>query len=169
MSVIDATDRFAGDPGRLRRCWPGEFPPNVINAVGKFERPWTLEDLRARFCPAMKLLPFVVMQEDASLTDHPLNWWCDEPTKHSHVDFKRGRVYAQLLLKAIKADLPNNRASDAVFYLERIFAAMVDDAIRRRLKGGKGSRLNISSTVSGFLSEISRYICGVPDPLEPAA
>jgi hypothetical protein len=169
-NVIDATDRFAGDPGRFRRRLPAELPANVLDAIPALsERPWTIEEVRALYCPAIKLLPFVVMEEGASAADKAVNYWCDEPTKHAHVDYKRGRVYAQLLLKAIEDDRPKHRPMfHAPRYLERIFEAMIDDAIERRRKGGKGSRTNVSSTVSGFLRGLSHHICGVKDPLGPA-
>jgi hypothetical protein len=153
---------------------PAELPNNVIDALpimqAKWDSAWTIEDLRALDCPSIKMLPFVAMEEGARTCDNAVNYWHDEPTKHAHTDFKRGRVYAQLLLKAIEADRPTHRrAYSAPRYLERIFAAMINDAIKRRLKGGKGSRTNITSAMDGFLYGISHHICGLKDPLVPAA
>jgi hypothetical protein len=54
-------------------------------------RPWTDEQLHGLWCPEMKMLPFVAMPENAKANDKAINYWCDEPTKHGHVDHKRGR------------------------------------------------------------------------------
>jgi hypothetical protein len=119
----------------------------------------------------MKLLPFVVMREGANPCENAINYWCDEPTKHGGVDHKRGRLYAQLTVKAIKTsagEVTAGRRTAAPHYLERIFAAIVDDAIERRRKGGKGSRRNITATADGFLRELALYICDQEDQLPPA-
>jgi hypothetical protein len=164
--VIDATDRFAGDPGLLRRKiaidWDN-LPENAINAMPRFDKPWSEAKVRRAYGPSIKMLPFVAMKEDAkSWCDNPLNYWCDEPTKKGHVDFRRGVLYAELTLKAIKKD------GACPHYLERIFEAIIDDAIERRRKGGKGSRTNRTSTVHGFLHKLSQHICGSITPDLPS-
>jgi hypothetical protein len=161
--VIDATARFAGDPGRLRRRrrldW-NNLPENVVSGIR--DKKWTEAEIRRVFGPSIKRLPFVAMKEDAkSWCDNALNYWCDEPTKHGHVDFKRGVLYAELTLKAIKKDGTCPR------YLEHILEAIIDDAIERRRKGGKKSRTNRTSTVHGFVHKLSEHICGSLTPVLP--
>jgi hypothetical protein len=151
--------------------------PTVILAANRFIARRTTEawaravaDMHRLHCPEMKMLPFVAMRKDASPCENAINYWCDEPTHHSGVDHKRGRLYAQLTVKAIQSSVSkaNGSRSAAPHYLERIFAAIVDDAIERRRRGGKHSRTNITSTVDGFLRELSHYICGQEDHLPPA-
>jgi hypothetical protein len=47
--------------------------------------------------------------------------------------------------------------------LELIFEAMIRDGIVRRVKGGGGSRATLTPAMSGFLSELARYIAGIRD------
>jgi hypothetical protein len=102
--VIDATDRFPGDPGWRHRPLPTELPANAIECMDRFQPPWTEEDIRAIHCPEIKLLPFVAMKDGEG--DNPCRnaecYWCDEPSGNGHVDYKRGCVYAQLTIKAIE-------------------------------------------------------------------
>src|ERR1700737_3892841 len=106
--VIDATDRFAGDPGLLRRKiaidW-NNLPENTINAMSRLQKPWSEAKIRRAYGPSIKMLPFVAMKEDAkSWCDNALNYWCDEPAQKGHVDFRRGVLYAELTLKATKKE-----------------------------------------------------------------
>jgi hypothetical protein len=170
-TIIPAAARFATrrkTPATLP-CGPGEVI-DAIPALIEAQPAWTVEDAHRTYCPEMKLLPFVVMAEDAGPCENAINYWCDEATKHGHVDHKRGRLYAQLTLKAIKASAAKAKRTRtaAPLYLEHIFAAIIDDAIERRRKGGKGSR-TMSSTVNGFLRELSAHICGQEDELPSAS
>jgi hypothetical protein len=45
--------------------------------------------------------------------------------------------------------------------LKCVFESMIEDAIDRRNKRGKGSRTIVTSAMSGFLSELTREIAGV--------
>jgi hypothetical protein len=163
-TVINAANRFAGDPGRLRRPLPDleEAAPDKVAQLPQKE--WSEEDIRAIFCPELKMLPFIVMKESNPCANAEL-YWHDEPSKHGHVDYKRGHDYALLTLEAIDRDRPvHRRAYAAPTYLEHIFEAMINDAIERRRKGGKGSRTNLTSSMRGFLDEITRRICDKQDP-----
>jgi hypothetical protein len=90
---------------------------------------------------------------------------------HGAVDRPRADTAAsRLTQKAIKTSAAKAKRTRtaAPFYLERIFAATVDDAIERRRKGGKG-RGTMSSNVNGFLREMSAHICGQEDELPPVS
>jgi hypothetical protein len=77
------------------------------------------------------------------------------------------------LLIAIEMDRPRYRRYAAGIYLRHIFAAMIDDPVKRHLRGGKLSRTSITSTMDGFLHELADHICGTqkagPPPNTPAA
>jgi hypothetical protein len=96
------------------------------------------------------------------------NCWNDKPTESGINDFARGRRYARMMLAAMKA---NNVACEghklgfviSARALDEVFRSMLEDAVDRQKKGGKGSRTIITSAMSGFLSELSRDIAGVPD------
>jgi hypothetical protein len=172
MTVIDAADRFPGDPGyRTRRqgWFRKELPDNVMDCMTRFQRPYTEEDSRAIYCPEIKLLPFVILKEDENPCRPAECYWCDEPSGEGHVDYKRGRAYAQLTIKAIQRDRPRYRPYAAPHYLQSIFEAMVNDALERRRRGGKGSRTTITSAMSGFLQELSDHICKHIGPSDPVA
>jgi hypothetical protein len=47
--------------------------------------------------------------------------------------------------------------------LEHIIEGMIRDGIAPHKKGGKYSRSACTSTMSGFLSELTRYIAGIRD------
>jgi hypothetical protein len=172
-TVIDATDRFPGDPGYMKRrlgCFSGEeLPDNVMDCLSRFQRPYTEEDVRAIYCPEIKLLPFIVMKEGENPCKNPECYWHDEPSGEGHVDYKRGQAYAQLTIKAIERDRPRYRRSAAPIYLRYVFEAMVNDALERRRRGGKKSRTTITSAMSGFLEELSDHICRHIGPSDPVA
>ena len=168
-TVIDATDRFPGDPGYWHRPLPVELPANAIDCMSTFKRELTEEDVRAIFCPEIKLLPFIVMKEGENPCRNAECYWHDEPSGEGHVDSKRGAVYAQLTIKAIQRDRPRYRPYAAPHYLKQIFEAMVNDALERRRRGGKGSRTTITPAMSGFLNELSEHICKHIGPSDPVA
>ena len=176
MSIIDATDRFPGDRKRSQRWMSRRFPKSVIDLLSiRAKRKWTAEGARAFYCPAMKGLPFVAPKElggNVCAGVGSYHWWSDEPTELGHGDHNRGRVYARLLIRAIEEDRPlqNPRASrgfSAPWFLEKIFEAMIEDAVRRRTKGGKRSRTALTPTMDGFLRELSLRICQVGDRTSP--
>jgi len=179
MSIIDATDRFPGDRKRSQRWMSRRLPNSVIDLLSiRAKRKWTAEEVRAFYCPAMKGLPFVAPKElggNVCAGIGSYHWWSDEPTELSHGDHHRGRVYAWLLVRAIEEDRPlqNPQASRDFFgtprFLEMIFATMIEDAVRRRLKGGKNSRKPLTPTMDGFLRELSLHICQVGDRTNPVA
>jgi hypothetical protein len=61
------------------------------------------------------------------------------------------------------ADQPNHGRALAV-----IFEAIVEDAIRRRAKGGKGSRI-MPAAVSGYLKVLADFIAANAVALGPPA
>jgi hypothetical protein len=117
-TIIDAAERFAKKP----------LPPAV-------DPLWTRtpEETRAMLAPSVKALPFVSSQW---ANDYwPEAMWTDVPTDDHRTDRERGKHYAALTIGALVADQCNHGRVLAV-----IFEAIVNDAIRRRAKGGKGSR-----------------------------
>jgi hypothetical protein len=142
----------------------------VADLMRLSEKPWTEADIRASYCPEIKKLPFIGMKEGLNnACENAELYWCDEPTKHGHHDYKRGRTYALLTIEAIERDRPKTgqrRAYAGSHYLAQIFEAMITDAIDRRRKGGIGSRKALTSTMDGFLYELSRAFCGA-DPERP--
>jgi hypothetical protein len=156
--VIDATGRFAGDPGRLHRPMHRELPEDVVELP---RREWTEEEVRAYFCPTIKMLPFVVMQSDNPLKNATC-YWHDEhgSSQRGYEDVKRGRTYAQLFIQAVERDRPTYRSVYAApRYLEAILTAMVNEALERRRKGGKGSRTTFTGAMTGFMVELTEHIC----------
>ncbi|MDQ6734646.1 MAG: hypothetical protein M3Z35_11145 [Nitrospirota bacterium] len=112
-----------------------------------------MADVRRVFAPSIKALPFVARRDGARVTEPPLSWWKDTPGADHHSDCKRGRSYALLVIDALAADRCGSPP------LENIFAAIIEDAVRRRLKGGKHAR-TLPPAVDGFLWELSRFIAG---------
>lgn len=83
-------------------------------------------------------------------------------------DFQRGKRYARITTAAMHS-LIDAYAGHALARtisargLELIFEAMIRDGIVRRVKGGGGSRATLTPAMSGFLSELARYIAGIRD------
>jgi hypothetical protein len=84
-AVIPAMDRFRGDVGRRcrRLAIELESPNNLMDALpimqAKWDAAWTIEEMRAFDCPAIKLGPLVATEERAKRCDNAVNWWHDEP------------------------------------------------------------------------------------------
>jgi hypothetical protein len=85
------------------------------------------------FAPSVKTLPFVSGEWKNDYW--PESMWIDVPTDDFCADIDRGKHFAKLTLGALMADQCNHG-----YVLAAIFEAIVNDAIRRRAKGGKGSR-----------------------------
>ena len=134
--VIAAAERFARKP----------LPP--IDPL------WTRtpDETRALFAPSVKALPFVSREWRNDYW--PESMWVDVPTDDYRADYERGKHFAALTLGALIADQPNHSRVLAV-----IFEAMVDDAIKRRAKGGKGSR-TMPGAVRGYLEGLADFIVG---------
>jgi hypothetical protein len=96
------------------------------------------------------------------------NCWNDKASESGINDFARGKRYARMMLAAMKA---NNAACEghklgfviSARALEGVFRSMIEDAVDRQKKGGKGSRTITTSAMHGFLSELSRDIPGIAD------
>jgi hypothetical protein len=134
--IIDAADRFT----KKKPLPPGADPL------------WTTtpDEARALLIPTVKTLPFV--SKEWKNEYWPKSMWADVPTDDFRGDRARGRHFAKLTLGAIMADRPAHDRALAV-----IFEHMVEDAIKRRAKGGKGSR-RLSGTVHGFLEVLAEFI-----------
>lgn len=144
--IIDAAERFAKKP----------LPPNIDPLWT-----WTPEETRAMFAPSVKALPFT--SEKKGAYGWPEVMWADVPTNSYPADMKRGERFAAMTIEAMCADQAVNRP------LEVIFESIVEDAIRRRAKGGKGSR-TLPGAVCGYLHGLAKFIasqCRHPGP--PAA
>jgi len=128
-------------------------PANVVDFCARSGAAYRLRAsaFRRHHAPSIKKLPFVVAH-DERLTMPAMNYWNDEPSGIPAHDWKRGKDFARLTIEAMIAD------GCSAHYLERIFEAIVTDAVRRRRKGGKGSRRR-SMVVDGFLFELSRMFC----------
>jgi hypothetical protein len=94
------------------------------------------------------------------------NCWNDRATESGINDYARGKRYAKMVLAAMQANnkflegtLANGVISASA--LKCVFESMIEDAIDRRNKRGKGSRTIVTSAMSGFLSELTREIAGV--------
>ena len=135
MTIIEAAERFAKKP------MPPSTDPDDLR--------WTPDELRAMFAPSVKRLPFVSTEWHNEYW--PESMWVDVPTDDHPADNKRGEHFAKLTIGALMADRAiNGRA------LQIIFEAIVNDAIRRRAKGGKGSR-TLPSAVNGFLWGLAKF------------
>jgi hypothetical protein len=144
--IIDAAKRFAKKP----------MPPNI-------DPLWTRtpDETRAMVAPSVKSLPFVSAEWHNDYW--PESMWVDLPTDDWRADRERGKHFAKLTIAALIADRPNHGRVLGV-----IFEAMVSDAIRRRVKGGKGSRKMLGA-VDGYLEELADFIVGQCRRPEPPA
>jgi len=132
--VIDLATRRNIDP---------QAPPKVPE--------WTIAELRRIYAPAFLSLPFIQRDERASLCARPITFWNDTPGFDHKMDSRRGRLYAELAIEAIAADDCGPRP------LERVFEAIIKDAVVRKAKGGKHAR-TLPPAVDGFLWELSKFI-----------
>jgi hypothetical protein len=81
--------------------------------------------------------------------------WADVPTKDYQADRERGKQFATLTLRAMIADKAcHGRA------LEIIFESIIEDAARRRAKGGKGVA-GAACGRSRYLEALTLFITGV--------
>lgn len=145
--IIDAAERFAKKP----------MPPSIYPDDWR----WTPDQLRSMFTPSAKKLPFVSAEWENEYW--PKSMWTDVPTDDYQADLKRGKHFAKLTIGALMADRPNHGRA-----LELIFEAMVEDAVRRRAKGGKGSRTMLGA-VHGYLHELADFIASQCRHAGPAA
>jgi hypothetical protein len=96
------------------------------------------------------------------------NCWNDVPTDDGLDDFQRGKRYGQMVLNAIEArsEAYNGHKlalSITAIDLGHIIESMIRDGIARRMKGGRHSRTPVTSTMRGFLFELTRHIAGIDD------
>jgi hypothetical protein len=136
--VINAAERFTKKP------LPSEATVDPL---------WTRgnpNEFRSMFLPSVKALPFV--SEEWKNEYWPECMWVDEPTDDYCADMDRGRHFARLTISALMADRPKHGVA-----LEKIFEAIVNDAIRRRAKAGKGSR-SLPAAVRGYLDQLAEFI-----------
>jgi hypothetical protein len=108
------------------------------------------------FEPHVKALPFVAMPDgEPELTiAAPLSYWSPAPGA-THQD---GRTFARLAVSAVLADADAYRGQPCGRRLEQIIEGIVADAVARRLKGGKGSRVVLTPCADGFLRELSAVL-----------
>ena len=110
---------------------------------------------RVVFWPSVKARPFVSREWKNSW---PKKMWAYVPTGNYAVDSERGKLFATLTISAMIAD--SAAIADQPFHhraLELIFKSIIEDAIRRKAKGGKGSRL-MSAAVHGYLETLAKFI-----------
>jgi hypothetical protein len=80
--------------------------------------------------------------------------WADVPTDDRLADLERGKRFAEVTISAMIADqCKHGRA------LHLIFEAIIDDAVRRRVKGGNGSR-KLQAAVYGYLEVLTNFVAG---------
>jgi hypothetical protein len=121
---------------------------------------WTPEKLHHTFAPSLKQLPFV-MVKGGRQRPSAATYWNDAPTGNGRNDFKRGKTYAALTIRAMTAD-------GCPWYLEKVTKAIVIDSASRRARGGKHSRA-LPPAVDGFIHELSRQFCATIIGIEPAS
>lgn len=109
------------------------------------------ETSRRMVAPSVRHLPFVTLKSKRPRAG-ATNYWNDVPTGNGRNDFRRGKQYAALTIKAMIAD------GCASWYLEKIIHAIVVDAVARKAKGGKHSR-TLPPAVDGFIHELSGQLC----------
>jgi hypothetical protein len=149
--IVDAAARFAKKP-----------MPLGVDPL------WTRtpDETRALYVPSVKALPFT--SEEKGAYGWPEAMWADVPTDDYQADRARGKGFAAMTIRAICADRPIVRP------LEKIFQAIVNDAIRRKAKGGKGSR-SLPGAVDGLpggtggvyrepMPSPRRTVCGLTSP-----
>lgn len=147
--IIDAAKRF------IKKATPEVDPlcPSVkALAADRFtKKPVPAADpLMAWAKTPLKTLPFVSTEWRNDYW--PECMWVDVPTDNYPADRKRGEHFAKLTIKAVSTGhYADSRA------LEMIFDAIVNDAIRRRAKGGKGSR-RLPGAVHGYLEGLAKFI-----------
>lgn len=131
--------------------------PNVIlladrlTAQSEHRKEWTIADVRRIHAPAFTALPFVTRKEVSDKLSQAISFWNDIPSGDGMSDYKRGRIFAGMVVDAIATDQCGSRP------LERAFEAIILDAVARRVKGGKHSR-TLPPAVDGFLLELSKVI-----------
>jgi hypothetical protein len=151
-TVINATDRFVGRRPGARQAEAGS---SAVVIKPDFDSGcWTAERMRRACAPSVKLLPFVQLRSDGNPYAPAVSNWNVTSSENPREDFKRGKAYAAMTIQALKADDCSSRE------LERIFEAIVADAVARRRKGGKGSRRILSPVADGFIHQLSRAITG---------
>src|SRR6476660_2877896 len=96
------------------------------------------------------------------------NYWIDEPTNDRLADYQRGRHYARMTIEAIQersAEHDGHKLALSICAIDlgHIIEGMIRDGIARQKRGGKYSRSACTSTMDGFLSELTRYIAGIRD------
>lgn len=108
--------------------------------------------LRRTFHPAVNALPFVERDDAGKVT----SFWAPDPDAR-HGD---GRKWGAALFSALAADGCDGRP------LEQVFEALIEDGIRRRLKGGKRSRATLTPVTDGLLrgfgEAVAAAIAGQP-------
>lgn len=104
-------------------------------------------------------LPFVGPCPEGRLGWQRRNYWVDEPTEDG-ADHARGRRYALMFLDASE----DSRSAVTARSFELIIQSMIHQGIARRKKG-QHSRSAVTSSMSGFLFEIGRFLVGLP-PLD---
>jgi hypothetical protein len=114
----------------------------------------TLAELRRTYAPAFLSLPFIQRDEKAGVCGRPITFRSDTPGFDHKTDFRRGRLYAEMMIDAIADDKCCSRP------LEQTFEAIIKDAIARKIKGGKHAR-TLPPSVNGFLWELSKFIAKV--------
>jgi hypothetical protein len=145
-------------PAALNTSNPGKEEPNADSV---YPWPWLVLDGLPFVGPAPPPRP----NGRARLKR---NCWNDKSTESGINDFARGRRYARMMLAAMKANSAAGGGHKLSFVvsalaLESVFRSMIEDAVDRQKKDGKGSRTVITSAMYGFLSELSRDIASVPD------
>jgi hypothetical protein len=149
LSRGDIPTRDSTRPGRVvihaakRFAHKRPLPPNP-------QRTEMTAESRAHFAPSVKSLPFV--SDRWGNECWPESMWADVPTNDYHADCERGKLFANLTISALIADKPAHHCS-----LELIFKAIVEDAVRRKAKGGKGSR-TMPAAVQGYLETLAKFI-----------
>jgi hypothetical protein len=112
---------------------------------------WTIAELRRIHAPAFLSLPFIQRDEKAGVCGRPIAFWNDPPGFDHKTDFRRGRLYAEMMIDAVADDKCCSRP------LEQTFEAIIKDAVARKIKGGKHAR-TLPPAVDGFLWELSKFI-----------
>ncbi len=145
LNVIHVGERFVANRPMTTATTATIIRPDFKAAC------WRPETSPRAVAPSVRRLPFVTLKSKHS-TAGATNYWNDVPTGNGRIDFRRGKQYAALTIKAMIAD------GCAAWYLEKIIHAIVVDAVARRTKGGKHSR-TLPPAVAGFIHELSGQLC----------